>query len=102
MRIRILACAEEEIAEAVDYYNAQRPGLGFEFAEEVKKALNRISAFPQAWPHFSHATRRCMVSRFPYGVVYQSREDLILVFGLMHLRCDPKRWQDRAKGMGCV
>ena len=32
MRILVLSSAEEEFAEAVDYYNEQRPGLGFEFA----------------------------------------------------------------------
>jgi hypothetical protein len=39
MRILVLSCAEDEFAEAVDYYNEQRPGLGFEFAGEVQRTL---------------------------------------------------------------
>ncbi len=48
MNIRILSCAEQELAEAVDYYNEQSPGLGYEFAAEVKAALDRIASFPRS------------------------------------------------------
>jgi plasmid stabilization system protein ParE len=95
MKVRILSCAEQELAEAVDYYNEQCPGLGFEFAAEVKSTLNRILSFPEAWPPLSSRTRRCLTDRFPYGVLYQVRQDHILVTAVMHLKRDPKRWQDR-------
>jgi hypothetical protein len=39
MKIVVLSYAEEELAEAVDYYNEQCPGLGYEFAAEVKRAF---------------------------------------------------------------
>ena len=97
MSIRILSCAEEEFAEAVDYYNEQCAGLGFEFAAEVEATLDRISAFPNAWPIFSRRARRCIVHRFPYGVLYQIRDDGILVLAIMHLRRDPARWEERLK-----
>jgi hypothetical protein len=29
VRVLVLSCAEEEFAEAVDYYNGQNPGLGY-------------------------------------------------------------------------
>lgn len=31
MKIRYLEAADAEFQEAIDYYNDQRPGLGFEF-----------------------------------------------------------------------
>ncbi|MBI3297292.1 MAG: type II toxin-antitoxin system RelE/ParE family toxin [Elusimicrobia bacterium] len=96
MSIVILSVAEDELREAVAYYNAQGPGLGFEFAAEVKAAFGRISAFPDAWPEFSARTRRCIVNRFPYGVLYQHTGDAILVIAIMHLSRSPQRWQDRA------
>lgn len=69
MTLRILACAEEEMAEAVDFYNERRPGLGCEFAAEVERAFEHIEAFPDAWPPFSERSRRFIVNRFPYGVL---------------------------------
>lgn len=95
MIIRILSCAEQELADAVDYYNKQCPGLGFEFAAEVKSTLSRIAAFPNAWPLFSRRTRRSLVHRFPYGVLYQVRTEEILVTAIMHIKLDPEKWQKR-------
>jgi hypothetical protein len=53
MRILVLSCAEDEFAEAVDYYNKQRLGLGFEFAAEVQRTFERIRRYPEAWMVFS-------------------------------------------------
>ncbi len=97
MKLRILSCAEQEMAEAVDYYNEQSPGLGFEFAAEVKKTLARIRSFPEAWPRFSGETRRCILNRFPYGAIYQLRRDGVLVPEIMHLSRDPRRWQENLR-----
>ena len=95
MRIEVLSCAEAKFAEAVDYYNQQFPGLGYEFAAEVKATFDRMAAVPNAWPLFSRRCRRCFVNRFPYGVLYQVLQDRILVLAIMHLRRDPRRWEER-------
>lgn len=95
MKVRILSCAEQEFADAVDYYNEQCPGLGYEFAAEIKNTISRITSFPDAWPLFSRRTRRCLTDRFPYGVLYQVRQDVILIAAIMHLKRDPKNWHAR-------
>ena len=95
MRILVLSSAEEEFAEAVDYYNEQRPGLGFEFAAEVQRTFERIRRLPKAWPVFSSRSRRCLTDRFPFGVLYQVCDNCILVGAIMHLKRDPMRWQQR-------
>ena len=98
MRIEVLACAEAELVEAVEYYNQQLPGLGYEFAAEVKATFARLAAFPEAWPAFSACSRRCLVNRFPYGVLYHLQGERILVLAIMHLRRDPRCWQERLSG----
>lgn len=95
MRIEILSCAESEFVEAVQSYNQQCPGLGYELAAEAKVAFERIASFPRAWPTFSPRARRCIINRFPYGVLYQIRKDSILIVAIMHLKRDPVRWHDR-------
>lgn len=96
MKVRVLSCAEREFREAVDFYNDERPGLGYEFAEEVQRTLDRISAFPEAWPLFSQRARRCIVRRFPYGVLYQVRADCVVVVALLHMKRSPQTWQEGA------
>jgi len=95
MKLKVLSVAEAELGEAVDFYNAQRPGLGFELAAEVKATFRRIQLFPSAWPQFSQRSRRCVVNRFPFGILYQIREDEILVVAIMDLRRNPRVWNDR-------
>ena len=95
MKITVLSCAEAEFVEAVDYYNGQCPGLGYEFAAEVQRAFDRIEHFPEAWSRFSLRSRRCLVDRFPYAVLYQISPDCILVGGIMHMKRDPRHWRDR-------
>lgn len=96
MNLLVLSCAEKEFTEAVDYYNDQCPGLGYEFASEIQRTFTRIQSFPEAWPLFSLRSRRCLVDRFPYAVLYQVRKDCILAGGIMHLKRDPDLWTHRA------
>ncbi len=95
MRIQFLRSAEEELDGAIDFYNAQSEGLGFEFAAEVKRTLLRITAYPKAWSQLSSRTRRCRTNRFPYGIIYQIKQDYILIIAVMHLRRKPQRWKER-------
>ena len=93
--VLFLEPAVREFEDAVSYYNGECPGLGFTFAGAVEKALARIVAYPDAWHALSRRTRRCHVSGFPYGIVYQKRSDAILVVAVMHMRRHPAHWRDR-------
>lgn len=97
MKVEILASAEAELAEAVSYYNEQSEGLGYELAAEVKQTIARILQFPDAWTRLSTRTRRCRTKRFPYGVVYQVRGEVVLIVAVMHLWRHPDTWKSRVR-----
>lgn len=48
MKVRFLRAARNEFREAIRYYNGQRIGLGSEFREEVRAAVQRIEEYPLA------------------------------------------------------
>jgi len=50
------------------------PGLGYQFAIEIFAAVERIKANPGMWPVLDGQVRRCLVHRFPYGVIYSVDE----------------------------
>ncbi|MBC8526400.1 MAG: type II toxin-antitoxin system RelE/ParE family toxin [Candidatus Cloacimonetes bacterium] len=99
MKIDFLDVAEDEFIDTIAYYNQQSEGLGYEFAAEVKRTISRIVKYPKAWPPLSKRTRRCRTNRFPYGVIYQVRDEKILIIGIMHLHKDPQRWKDRIQSL---
>ncbi|MCX5644735.1 MAG: type II toxin-antitoxin system RelE/ParE family toxin [Phycisphaerae bacterium] len=95
MRVEFLDPATKELVEAIAYYNEQSEGLGYRFAAEVRRTLSRIVQYPHAWPPISKRTRRCRTIGFPYGIVYQASEDVILVAAVMHLHRHPNSWKLR-------
>ena len=95
MQLEFLKVAEIEFNEAIEYYNQQSEGLGFEFAGEVKKTLERIIQFPEAWAKLSNRTRRCRTNRFPFGIIYQIRSDKIVILAVMHMHRHPESWRGR-------
>jgi plasmid stabilization system protein ParE len=97
MVVEFLAPAKDELAEAVAYYNAQKQGLGSQFLEEVKHTIERILQYPEAWSPISRRTRRCRTNKFPYGVIYQVKGDLLLIVAVMHLHREPKSWRSRLR-----
>lgn len=97
MRIDFLGPADAEFVEAIAYYNLQSEGLGYEFAVEIKRAMERILQYPKAWTPLSKRTRRCRTNRFPYGLIYQIRSDLILVVAVQNLHQHPDSWKSRLR-----
>ena len=87
--------AETEFNRAIEYYEDARSGLGLEFAQEVYVAITRVIQFPDAWPPMSKNTRRCLVSRFPFGIIYQVKSDYVRIIAVADLRRRPNYWRDR-------
>lgn len=95
MNYRFHPEAEAEINEAVDYYEGRQKGLGLAFVKEVDLTIQNICYFPHAWSPLSKNTRRCLTNRFPYGVIYQTKNDEIIIIAVMQLNKKPGYWKKR-------
>lgn len=89
--------ASEEFSEAVRWYEEQRPGLGAEFFDAVTATIALIEARPETGAVVSRAgvTRRALVSRFPYQVVYHFAGREIVIVAFAHLKRRPGYWKKR-------
>jgi plasmid stabilization system protein ParE len=87
--------AEAEFDRAVEYYEQFQPGLGLEFAEEIYATITRIIQYPDAWSALSKNSRRCLVSRFPYGVIYQIESRSLRIIAVARLNRRPDYWKER-------
>lgn len=87
--------AESEFRHAAGWYEAQRPGLGIAFVNEVQLALNLISVHPQQNPIVDGDIRAAMVNRFPYCIYYRIKPDRVTVIAVFHTSRDPLHWRKR-------
>jgi len=87
--------ADEELDRAVEYYEQFQQGLGLEFAEEVYATIQRIIRYPEAWSKISRNARRCLMNRFPYGIIYQVKLNAIRIIAVTHLQQRPGYWKER-------
>ena len=87
--------AEAEFIEAIEYYENHEPRLGYEFSIEVFAAIQNIIRYPTAWPLMEEDVRRCLVNRFPYGIIYSIEQGAIVILAVMHLRRHPDYWKKR-------
>jgi plasmid stabilization system protein ParE len=95
--VRNLKAARDEFAAAVRWYEEQRPGLGGEFFDAVVHATSLIQAQPEIGaPSPDRRTRRVLVQRFPYQVVYRISADEIVIVAIAHLKRRPGYWKRRA------
>ncbi|MBX9630498.1 MAG: type II toxin-antitoxin system RelE/ParE family toxin [Burkholderiales bacterium] len=95
MRVEIDEEALAEAADARDYYTAVNQGLGHDFLIALDRAINRIIAQPSTWPSYTRRTRRYLMDRFPYAVIYMVREDTIRVLAIAHQHRRPGYWTER-------
>lgn len=93
--VSFLEPAQKELFDAVEYYDEQQSGLGFEFALEVQKSINRIIRYPNAWSKFSARTRKCHCNHFPYSIIYFLKESEIIIVAIMHSKRKPNYWKKR-------
>lgn len=87
--------AETELTRAVEYYNDCRYGLGIEFLNEVYATIDRIIQYPEAWSPLTRNTRRCLLNRFPFGVIYQVKSESVFIIAVADLRGRPNYWLNR-------
>ncbi len=87
--------AEQNLAEARDWYEEQVPGLGNDFLHEVSKVMELLVADPERPPFYHRGFRRVLLRRFPYKVFYRVEDGRVVVFRVLHGRRDHPRWLHR-------
>lgn len=97
MKVTFLKLAEKELDDAFAYYESVQRGLGFRFLAEVQLSKNRITSFPLSYEKIGKYSHRCLVQKFPYGLIYQYIETKkeILIIAVSHLHRKPEYWSKR-------
>jgi hypothetical protein len=91
--------AEEELREALDYYESRRSGLGGRLRKEFEAALERVRANPQLFAaETDNGVRQCSLRRFPFSLVYLDLDEMVWIVAFANQRRRPGYWARRLRG----
>jgi toxin ParE1/3/4 len=95
-RVELHPEAAAEATAAYEWYAEHSASAADRFLAELDLAVEKIAATPMRWPIYLNRTRRYLLQRFPYIVVFrQSEEDLIEIVAIAHGRRRPGYWKSR-------
>ena len=87
--------ARLELTEAMEWYENQRPGLGFELKDEVNQLLVRIVSNPGQFRRVRGDIRRALLRRFPYAIHFAAEAQTIVVLAVFHGKRNPRHLEGR-------
>jgi plasmid stabilization system protein ParE len=88
----------EALAEAdagVLWYLDRSPRVAQRFIAAVDRALERICEAPERWPSYVAGTRRYVMLKFPYFIVYKVTSETVYVYAIAHAKRKPGYWKTR-------
>lgn len=98
MTARYLEFHPEAIAEAEAqrlWYDERSHAAAEGFADELEIAFNAIVEAPDRWPLYIEGTRRYLLRRYPFVVVYRRVDKVIQIIAVAHGRRKPGYWISR-------
>lgn len=94
-RVEISTLAGFELADAFDWYETRRTGLGEELLEEFRTVCSKVRDRPLMFPQVAGGARRARMKRFPYGVFFVIGPERIVVTAFFHFKRDPRYLHNR-------
>ena len=87
--------AEAEMEAAVEWYEAQEPGLGRRLLFEIKQTSELIAENPKICRLREGGYRRANCPVFPFFLPYVIRKNLIFILAVAHVHREPNYWKNR-------
>lgn len=87
--------AENDLQEAFFWYEDNRKGLGYDFLLQVDAGINFINRNPEIHPIEYRGTRKHIIKRFPYKIIYHVEEERIIILAVLHGKRSPDLMKKR-------
>ncbi|MEK6690187.1 MAG: type II toxin-antitoxin system RelE/ParE family toxin [Nitrospirota bacterium] len=91
MKFRVIVRpeAEDDLKEAFSWYEDKRTGLGYYFLLQVDAGINFINRNLEIHPIEYKGTRKHVIKRFPYKIIYLLEEKKIIILAVIHGKRSP-------------
>ena len=87
--------AVAEARAAVQWYRGRSASAADAFLVELDRAVERIADNPEMYPHYVRGTRRYLLQRFPFYLVYREISGKLEIVAIAHGRRKPGYWKKR-------
>ncbi len=80
---------ENDLKEAFSWYEDKRKGLGYDLLLQIDAGLKFIERNPEICPPEYKGTRKHLIKRFPYKIIYLVEKESIIVLAVIHGKRGP-------------
>lgn len=99
MNIRFLTVADQEVDEAVAWYEQQGKDASRGFLDELDHAVRLVNTYPLLAKLIGPEIRRFLFIRYPYALIYGIDQDTIVIIAVAHQQREPHYWSDRIESI---
>ncbi len=89
--------AEADLHDAYTWYDERREGLGDDFLLCVEAQFESIKEHPESFRVIAKKTRRAVLRRFPYVVLFLCKDDSILIVGVFHFKRESETLEEKVE-----
>ena len=94
-RVLFTEAARADIGDALAWYETHAPEVAQQFQDALRVVVGRIEQNPRQFPASPHNTRRALLRRFPYLVIFRETRSACIVVAVFHSSRDPRSWRAR-------
>ncbi len=87
--------ARVDFSDAIAWYRQRNASVATEFRIAVSDVVRDIAQTPQRWPGYIYGTRRFVLERFPFSVIYLDDPDIVRIVAVAHAKRKPGYWRQR-------
>src|SRR5262245_16153729 len=84
-----------EAVAAAAWYRERNARAAAAFEAEIAHAMDRVAAAPDRYPPYLDESRRILLRRFPYAIIYRLNAESIEIVAVAHGRRRPGYWRHR-------
>jgi toxin ParE1/3/4 len=99
-KLRFHPDAANELIAASEWYRERSEIAARALLIETDQAIKNISKTPLRYPTFQNETRRMVLPRFPFSIIYRLEASIIEVIAVAHHKRKPGYWKNRLPGAG--
>lgn len=80
---------------AYEGYRLRSPEIAESFMTELDRGIELILERPGHWAPYVAGTRRFLLRRFPYAVIFRNVGEAVQIVAIAHARRRPGYWRER-------